>query len=96
VLSGSFQAVDEEDDDVERKAVLTPFGGGTGGRGEAEIEFARNAPAEQEVEFSVSNLPPGTAFTFVVDGTPVATATTDARGRAEVEVTIRMPGAASR
>jgi hypothetical protein len=41
----------------------------------------------------VRNLQAGGAFTFVIDGTDVATATADQRGRAEVELEIKMPGA---
>jgi hypothetical protein len=96
VLSGPFQAVDEDDDDVERKAVLAPTGVDTDAAGEAEVEFARDAPAEQEVEFSVRNLAPGAALTFVIDGTAIATATTDARGQAEVELDVRLPGTNAR
>jgi hypothetical protein len=92
ILSGQFQAVEEDDDDVERKATLAPTGLDADAVGEAEVEFAKNAPAKQEVEFSVRNVSPSTAFTFVIDGTVVATATADARGRAEVEVEVRMPG----
>jgi hypothetical protein len=95
VLSGPFQAVDEDDDDVERKAVLAPAGVDADAAGEAEVEFSRNAPANQEVEFSVRNMTPNAAFTFVIDGTTVATATADGRGRAEVELDVRMPGAAA-
>lgn len=91
VLSGQFQVVDEEDDEVERKATLAPAGVDADATGEAEIEFSTSAPAKQEVEFSVRNLSPGGAFTFVIDGTAVATATADARGRAEVELDIRVP-----
>jgi hypothetical protein len=92
VLEGQFAAVDEDDDDVERKAALAPITGATTGSGEAEVEFDRDAPTMQEVEFSVENLTPGTAVTFVVDGHEVATATTDNRGRAEIEVDVPLPG----
>jgi hypothetical protein len=95
VLSGRFHQVDE-DDDVERKAVLAATGIVTDAAGEAEVEFTKNAPAEQEVEFSVRNLPPNAAFTFVIDETEVATRTADGRGRAEVELDVLMPGAAPR
>jgi hypothetical protein len=88
VLRGQFVAVPEEDDDVERRATLQPAGADTDAIGEAEVEFAKAAPAEQEVEFTVRNLAPGVAFTFAIDGTDVATATTDSRGRAEVEVEV--------
>jgi hypothetical protein len=93
ILSGQFQLVEEEDDDIERKAVLAPTGIDADATGEAEIEFSKSAPAEQEVEFSVRNLTAGTVLTFVIDGTDVATATADKRGRAEVELVVRMPGA---
>jgi len=93
ILSGQFQLVEEEDGDVERKAVLAPTGADPDATGEAEIEFSKSAPTEQEVEFSVRNVAPGAVLTFVIDGTHVATATADKRGRAEVELDVRMPGA---
>lgn len=92
VLRGQFQVADEDDDDVERKAVLAPTGVDADATGEAEVEFSKDAPATQEVEFSIRNVSPNTAFTFVIDGTAVATATADGRGRAEVELDVRMPG----
>jgi hypothetical protein len=84
--------VDEEDDDVERQATLEPTGADQDATGEAEVEFSREAPAVQEVEFSVENLEPGAALTFLIDGNDVATATVDRRGRAEVELDVRIPG----
>jgi hypothetical protein len=59
------------------------------------ILVVEDEPAEQDVEFSVRNLPPGAALTFAIHGVQVATATTDARGRAEVELGVRMPRTAS-
>ena len=94
VLSGDFQSAEEEDDDVERKAVLAPAGADTDAAGDAEVEFSTDAPAEQEVEFAVRNLMPGATFTFVIDGVNVATATADRRGRAEVELTVRTSASA--
>jgi hypothetical protein len=96
LLRGQFAAVAEEDDDVERKAPLQATGVDPDAAGEAEIEHSKASPAEQEVEFSVRNLQPGSTVTFVIDGTEVGTATVDRRGRAEVEVDIRLPGAAAR
>jgi len=96
MLSGSFQAVEEEDDDIERKAVLAPTGVDADAAGEAEVEFSKAAPVQQEVEFSVRNVPAGAVLTFVIDGTVVATATADKEGRAEVELDVRLPAAASR
>jgi len=90
VLRGKFVLVDEEDDDIERKATLEPSGVDADAAGEAEVEFSKTAPAIQEVEFSVRNLPPGIAFTFVIDGVDVATATADRRGRADVELDVRI------
>ena len=90
VLRGQFQLAEEEDDDVERKAKLEPAGADTDASGEAEVEFAKASPATQEIEFSVRNVAPGAAFTFVIDGVDVATATSDSRGRAEVELKVSL------
>ena len=92
ILSGPFQLVEEDDDDIERKATLAPTGVDTDATGGAEVEFSKAAPANQEVEFSVRNVAAGAVLTFVIDGTQVATTTADARGRAEVELDVRMPG----
>ena len=93
VLHGQFVLGDEDDDDIERKATLTPTGIDADAAGEAEIEFAKSAPTKQEVEFSVRGLQSGATFTFVIDGYEVATAAADARGRAEVELDVSVPGA---
>jgi hypothetical protein len=93
VLQGDFTPPVEEDGELERRASLAATGVDADASGEAEIEFAKSAPSEQEVEFTVQNLPPRASVTFVIDGTDVATATTDSRGRAEAEVDVRMPGA---
>lgn len=92
VLRGQFQLAEEEDDDVERKAVLGPTDGDADATGEAEVEFSKGASSTQEIEFAVRNVAPGMALTFVIDGVDVATATADDRGRAEVELDVRMPG----
>ena len=93
MLRGQFTVVEEEDDDIERKAVLEQTGIDADAAGEAEVEFAKAAPTVQEVEFSARNLQPGATFTFVIDGHDVATATADRRGNAEVELEVRLPGA---
>lgn len=90
VLRGQFELAEEEDDDIERKAKLTAVGSDTDASGEAEVEFAKASPATQEVEFSVRNVTPATALTFVIDGVEVATATSDSRGRAKVELEIKV------
>ena len=87
LLRGQFAAVEEEDDDdVERKATLEPAGADTDAAGEAEVEFAREAPSEPEIEFSVRNLQPGATVRFLIDGAQIGEATTDSRGRAEIEI----------
>ena len=92
VLRGQFALADEEDDDIERRATLEPTGIDADAAGDAEVEFSKAAPTKQEIEFSVRNLQAGVAFTFVIDGIDVATATADRRGRAEVEVDVPLPG----
>jgi hypothetical protein len=93
VLRGQFVLADEEDDDIERKATLEPTGVDADAAGTAEVEFARAAPAVQEIEFAARNLQAGATFTFVIDGNDLATVTADRRGRVEVELKVRQPGA---
>ena len=93
VLRGQFALAAEDDDDIERKATLEATGVDADAAGEAEVEFTKAAPAVQEVEFSARNLQAGATFTFLIDGNDVATATADQRGRAEVELDVRLPGA---
>ena len=95
ILRGTFQQVAEEDDDVERKATLEPTGIDADAAGEAEVEFARDAPAEQEVEFSIRNVAPGSVLTFTIDGTQVGTAKAESNGEAELELDVRMSAAAA-
>ena len=91
VLQGEFQAAVEEDGGLERRAVLAPTGVDADAAGEAEVEFAKSGATRQEVEFAVRNVEPGVIFTFVIDGIDVASATSTQRGRAEVELDVRMP-----
>ena len=88
VLRGQFVQIEEDDDDTERKATLEPTGVDADATGTAEVEFSKTAPADQEIEFSIRNVQPGAAFTFVIDGKDVAMATADGRGRAEVELAV--------
>ena len=92
VLQGQFMMPVEEDGNFERRAMLTPTGIDADASGEAEVEFAKTAATTQEVEFTVADLQPQTRFTFVVDGTEIASVTTDRRGRADVEVDVKVPG----
>lgn len=89
LLRGQFETAKEDDGDLERPATLEPTGLDPDASGEAEVEWAKDAPAQQEVEFTVRNLPPNTALTFAIDGVQVGTATTDSRGRAELEIDVR-------
>jgi hypothetical protein len=95
ILKGDFTSVDEDDDDTERKAALKPVTDTTAS-GAAEIEFAKNQPKEQEVEFAGRYLIPGATYTLAIDGHDVATATADKSGRLEIEVNVPLPVAAVR
>jgi hypothetical protein len=91
VLQGDFMPPVDEDGDAERRASLTATGADADAVGEAEIEFAEQAPSELEIEFSARNLQPGGTFTFVIDGTDVVSAVADRRGEAEAEVEVSIP-----
>lgn len=91
VLRGQFVAVNEEDEDFERKATLEPANGQQGAAGEAEVEFAKVKPTEQEVEFTARNLQAAATYAFIIDGHVVASAAADRRGQVEVEVKVKMP-----
>jgi hypothetical protein len=95
VLRGTFMLGEEEDDDIERKA---PLAAPTGGDvvGEAEVEFATEMPADQEVEFTARGLVAGATYTLRVDGRQVATLAADARGRIAIELEVPLPGVPSR
>ncbi len=92
VLRGTFKLVEEEDDDIERKAALAPTTGGEV-MGEAEVEFATEMPADQEVEFAARGLQVGATYTLVVDGREVASVVADPRGRIAIEFEVPLPGA---
>ena len=94
VLHGTFRLVEEEDDDIERKAALVATTGGEV-MGEAEVEFATEMPADQEVEFAARGLEAGATYTLLVDGQEIASLTADARGRIAIERNVPLPGAPS-
>jgi hypothetical protein len=96
VLQGQFEAPVEEDDGLERRAMLSPAGSDADATGEAEVEYKKSGATTQEVEFTVHNLQPDTGFVFAIDGTAVANAKTDRRGRAKVEIDVRLPAPAAR
>ena len=92
VLRGTFKLVEEEDDDIERKAALALTAGGEV-MGEAEVEFATEMPVDQEVEFAARGLEVGATYTLVVDGREVASVVADPRGRIAIELDVPLPGA---
>jgi len=92
VLRGTFKLVEEEDDDIERKAALALTAGGEV-MGEAEVEFATEMPVDQEVEFAARGLEVGATYTLVVDGREVASVVADPRGRIAIELEVPLPGA---
>ena len=93
VLRGEFVLAAEEDDDVERKAMLKATGPDADASGDAEVEFPKTAVVVQEVEFSTKNLTPGATYAFVIDGKTVATEKTSKDGSASVDLKVRMPAA---
>jgi hypothetical protein len=94
VLSGKFALAEEEDDDVERKAKLTPGGAATDASGEADVEISGTGnERRQEIEFTMKNLQPSAVFTLVIDGKVVATVTADDKGRATYEREVPLPAA---
>ncbi|HVJ27959.1 MAG TPA: hypothetical protein VM493_10485 [Vicinamibacterales bacterium] len=94
ILRGNFAPVEEADDDIERKAVLVASGSDADAKGEAEVEFAKAAPVDQEIEFEVTNVEPGARVTFVIDGRDIATVVADKDGKAEFEADISMKASA--
>jgi hypothetical protein len=94
VLRGTFKLVEEEDDDIERKAALAFTTGGEV-MGEAEVEFATEMPADQEVEFAARGLTVGATYTLIVDGREVASVVANRRGRIAIELEVPLPGTAS-
>ena len=95
VLRGTFMLVEEEDDDIERKAALAPTPDGEV-LGEAEVEFATEMPVEQEVEFAARGLVAGATYILVVDGREIGSVAADGRGRIAIELDVPLPGATSR
>jgi hypothetical protein len=97
VLSGQFMLDDGDDaEDVERKAALQPTGADADASGVAEVEFAKQNPVEQEVEFSGRNLQAGVRYTLVLDGRDVIAGVAERDGELELERDVPVPGATAR
>lgn len=88
ILSGKFVPVDEDDEDIERKATLTPAGPDKDATGTAEVEVSKEKPAEQEIEFAIRNVDPAGRYTFLVDGKEIGSAVADKNGRAGVDLNV--------
>lgn len=94
LLRGSFAPVDADDKgEVERLAKLTPVTPGSSATGKAEVEYQANKPSEQEIELKATGIAAGAQVTLVIDGTTVATATADKKGKVELEVEARSTAA---
>jgi hypothetical protein len=84
LLRGTFAAAGDAND-VERQAPLTATPDGGQASGEAEIEYNKDKPNVQEIEFEVKGVPARAIVTLVLDGRDVISATADDKGRAKAE-----------
>ena len=91
VLRGPFELVEEDDDDTERKAPLEAAGPDADASGEAEVEYSKTNPSQQEVEFSIRNLEPAASYSLVIDGAALGMVQTDQKGRAEFDLDVKAP-----
>lgn len=88
ILKGNFIESGNDLDEVERTAALVSEGGSANARGEASIEISKkkNGFTEKELEVETHNLAARSVFKVIVDGQEVASFTTDAAGKAELEL----------
>ena len=94
LFSGAFAEAPQdpgEEGEVERIAALVSKAGGSAA-GEAEIEYQKDAPGLQEVEFKVTGAPAGAVLTLVIDGTAVTSATAGKDGEAEADGAVKSAG----
>lgn len=94
LFSGTFAVAEQdpgEEGEVERIAPLVPKAGGEAS-GEAEVEYPKDSPDAQEVEFKVKGASAGAVLTLVIDGKTVTSATADKHGDAEAEVAVKSAG----
>jgi hypothetical protein len=85
LLRGEFKVDDDDEDEIERTALLTAVGSDPDASGEAEVETLQTVQSDQDVELTAINLQPGARLTFAIDGQEVATVVADQRGRIELE-----------
>ena len=94
LLKGTFAPADGDDDqEVERLATLAATQAGSKASGEAEVEYQKDAPNVQEIEFLVEGAQPRAVLTLVIDGKPVLKATADDKGKAEAEANVSVTSA---
>jgi hypothetical protein len=84
LLRGTFAPAGDQDD-VERGATLAATPDGGQASGDAEIEYSKDKPNIQEIEFEVAGVPARAIVTLVLDGRDVISATADDKGRAKAE-----------
>ena len=89
LLRGTFAADNSGGNDVERGARLAPTPDGGQAAGEAEIEYSKDKPSVQEIEFEVTGVPARAIVTLVLDGKDVISATADDNGRPKRSSTCR-------
>jgi hypothetical protein len=85
ILKGNFIESSSDLNEVERTAVLAGDGRA---RGKANIQISKkkNGFTEKELEVKMQNLAARSVFKVSVDGHEVASLTTDATGKAELEL----------
>ena len=89
LLRGTFAPADGDDpQEIERLATLQPTAEGGKMAGEAEVEYQKDAPDTQEIEFQVLSAQPGAVLTLTLDGKEVLKATAAKDGKAEAEALV--------
>ena len=88
LLRGTFTQAAGDEDEIERQAVLTATAPGGQASGEVEVEYGKDEPQMQEIEFTVSGVPARAIVTLVLDGRDVMSATANDSGRASAEVNV--------
>ena len=90
LLQGTFAAAAGDEDEIERVATLAATTAGGQAAGDAEIEYRKDDPNTQEIEFQVSGVPARAVVSLVIDGTAVLSATANDKGRAEAEANVAL------
>jgi hypothetical protein len=89
LLRGTFtQVAGDSESEVERQATLAPVAAGGTAAGDAEVEYQKDKPDVQEVEFNVTGVPARAILTLVLDGRDVFSATANDKGEVEAEANV--------